>query len=216
MTSSRLPPFHSQLEIRDDSTAPDVVATLDWASRTCAIACLTMVLDHFGRCDSMSPVLRAALDRGALDEGRGWRHGELVAVLQDFGLAAFRRNWRLLDGREAEYLAGRPRSDGVQLELDLVRRQMIGEGVGTLRAMLAADAAVIVSVLRPFGNIRSIGHQVVLLGIDSNEVTYHDPAEYGGAFRRCSVAEFIDNWKGTSIVAVEPASVADVISPNRG
>src|SRR5690349_13397731 len=104
-------PFHCQrdLESVEGAPPPPSVPTgpMTWADRGCAIASLTMVLDYWGRCSRSDEVLAVALQHAAYDPVRGWLHGGLVQVLQWYGLAACRRNWRLLDGNESAYLAGR-------------------------------------------------------------------------------------------------------------
>src|SRR4051812_22155536 len=120
-----------------------------WGPRSCAIACAAMVLRAYGRSVSMEDALDAALARGGWDDARGWRHSVLVDVLQSYGLLALRRNWRLLDGREDDYLAGRPVTVATAREIDAVKRQMLDEGVETLRRLVAAGAPAVVSVHRP-------------------------------------------------------------------
>ena len=159
-----------------------------------------MVLDHFDLCDDMSEVMADAMNRGAFDPERGWLHGQMVEVLQAFGLLAYRRNWRLLDGHEGEYLAGRCLTADARRELDVVRAEMTREGIRTVHDLLEADVPVTVSIYRPIGDRASIGHQVVLLAADQDEVIFHDPAHADGALSRCAHDEFFANWKGTAII----------------
>jgi Peptidase_C39 like family len=194
-------PFSCQRELAVPAGALSSPAGISWAERGCAIACVTMVLNYHGRRASMADVLSAALARQAFDPVRGWRHTRLVEVLQAYGLTAYRRNWRLLDGHEADYLAGRAASGAVGAELALVRRQMLAEGVWRIGSLLAEQVPVVVSTYRPPGDRSSIGHQLVLVALDADEVVYHDPAQEAGAFLRCGLETFLANWKGTAIVA---------------
>lgn len=191
-------PFHAQRELhRDEGGTP-------WADRACAIACLTMLLAFHGRALTMAEVLAQALARGAFHPQRGWLHTGLVDLLQASGLTAYRRNWRLLDGAEQRYLAGRPSTPATRREIALVKAQMIEEGLRTVAALTDAGLPVITSVHRPWGARDTIGHQIVVIGTDGDAFVHHDPAEPDGAHRRVPVATFTASWKGLAIVALSP------------
>jgi hypothetical protein len=205
-------PFHSQRGLSANGV-PRPPGGADWRDRTCAIACATMVVNHYGHDVTMADVLERALARNGFDAGRGWLQGPLVEVLQSFGLAAYRRNWRLLDRREDLYLAGREATPAARSEIALVRRGMLAEGVWTIRRLVDAGVPVVVSTYRPWGDRSSPGHQLVLVAVEDGTVTYHDPALETGAFVQCELAALVDNWKGTAIIA-HPRE-ADV-NPNTG
>ncbi len=217
-------PFHTQLDLVTSQPRP-AHSAVDWPHRSCAVACLTMLLHHFGRPASMEDVLRIGLAGEAFDPTRGWLHSGQVGVLQSFGLTAYRRNWRLLDGHEALYLAGRAWDPTTSAEVDLVKRQLLEEGRWTIGRLLAAGVPVIVSVYRPWGDRTSIGHQVVLTGHEDETVTFHDPAVRTGADSRISADVFFASWKGTAIVALDDPppggagagpSVPSQINPSTG
>lgn len=174
-----------------------------------------MVLNFYGRPVSMPQVLTAALDFGAFDPSLGWRHGGLVEVLQSFGLTAYRRNWRLLDGHEQGYLDGRRVSSRARQELSIVATQMIEEGLWTIRTLLAASIPVIVSVYRPWQDSSSVGHQIVLVALEDDHVVYHDPADRSGAANWREVHAFVASWKGTAIVAHKDVSRPRSVIPSR-
>ena len=202
-------PFSCQRHLVASGELPGSPSELSsWADRGCAIACVTMILNYYGRRVSLTEVLVAALARRAFDPERGWRHTRLVEVLQAYGLTAYRRNWRLLDGHERDYLAGRALNAAADAEMAMVRHQMVAEGMWRIGTLLAAQVPVIVSTYRPPGDRSSIGHQLVLVATDGDEIVYHDPAHESGASSRCSRETFGANWKGTAIVAhdgvVEP------------
>jgi hypothetical protein len=189
-----------------------------WPARSCGIACVAMVLGFWGEDAGMSGLLRQALGLGAWDGKLNWRHAHLVALLASYGLTAWRRNWRLLNGREGEYLDGRSADAQTAVELDRVRCQMIDEGLHTLASVVGHGLPVIVSVYRPAWDRRSTGHLVVLVGWQGEQVRYHDPAERDGRSRTISVADFRRRWKGTAIFATargsgDPAAAADVAAP---
>jgi hypothetical protein len=194
-------PFHAQRSLADEC-APDVDGAT-WTERCCAIACATMVLNHYQRRARMVDVLSRALARSAYAPDTGWSHSALVDVLQSYGLLTYRRNWRLLDGHEVPYLAGRPRTPATEAELRLVKQQMIDEGLWRIRD-LVRSGPVITSVYRPWGDRTGMGHQIVLLGTEGERLYYHDPAEASGAFRSVAARTFTDGWKGLAIVATEP------------
>lgn len=206
-------PFLSQRDfgqLADDPRASR--QGIEWHERSCAVACLTMVLQHFGRSVTMDDVLLSGLAHNAFDPTRGWLHSGQVAVLQSYGLAAYRRNWRLMDGRESEYLAGRRLTPLTRQEVSMVQQELLEEGVWTVRR-LTRQIPLILSIFRPWGDDSSIGHQVVILNANESCVTFHDPAERAGANICRPAADFFGNWKGTAIVAFhQEASV----NPNRG
>ncbi|HST54906.1 MAG TPA: C39 family peptidase [Solirubrobacteraceae bacterium] len=183
-----------------------------WGDRACAIASATMVLNYFGRRVSLNDVLVAALAERGFDSVRGWRHAAIVSVLQSFGLAAYRRNWRLLQGREQAYLDGRTLTSARRAELEAVAAQMVEEGVGTIERLLGAGVPVILSIYRPWGDRTSVGHQVVLLSLDARSAVLHDPAHLDGAAVTYERDALITNWKGTAIVGHLPQGV----SPSTG
>lgn len=202
-------PFVCQWQVQAPENCGRVDGRADWAARSCAIACLTMVLRARGCPVSLPDVLTAALERKGWDPGRGWRHGVLVDVLHSFGVPAHRRNWRLLDGHETDYLDGRDVTDGTRRELEDVRRQMLEEGVWRIRRALGSGVPVITSIYRPYGNRSSVGHQVVLLPRpagepNEGEITYHDPALRDGESVSCPGTRFWPNWKGTAILLAHP------------
>jgi hypothetical protein len=211
-------PFSCQLRLVPSAAVPPTApGGLPWPERSCAIACVTMVLNYFGRRVQMPQILDAALARGALDPVRGWVHTRLVEVLQAHGLTAYRRNWRLLDGREREYLAGREPSAATRAELDAVRRQMLAEGRWAVTTLLDAQVPVIVSTHRPAGDRSSVGHQTVLVARDGRDLVFHDPALEAGAFLRMPEDVFWPNWKGTAIVAHDGQPWFDSgLSPSTG
>ena len=201
-------PFLRQRQaVATSSAGPELPEGVTWGDRSCAIACATMVLNHFGRPVSIGDVLDAALAAEAFDPGRGWRHSGIVGVLQSFGLTAYRRNWRLLTGHEEAYLGGRELTPAAREELEIVTAQMLEEGVGTIERLLAAGVPVIVSIHRPSGDRSSLGHQVVLLALDEHGASVHDPAREDGAAVTCDREGLIANWKGTAIVAHPPGSI---------
>jgi Peptidase_C39 like family len=195
-------PFLCQWDLVPGELPPDLRG-LPWPRAGCAIACATMILNHHGQPATMGEVLTEALAAGAFDPRRFWLHAQLVGMLRGRGVAACRRNWFLLDGREAQYLAGRPLDDDARAELAWVRRQMVDEALGTIGASLAAGAPVVASVRSPSGVAGGPGHQVLLVGRDGDALLRHDPARRDGAFLPLGLEAFLAAWKGTAIL-VEP------------
>jgi hypothetical protein len=217
-------PFVSQWELADPSPDGngDLQHATSWARRSCAIACVTMVLNYWEIPMRIAEVLSTALKAGAWDPLRCWMHGPLVGVIAQHGLVACRRNWRLLDGREAQYLAGRTVAEP-QPELRWVRQQMLAEGLGTLTTLIHQGVPVIVSVYRPFEHFEAPGHQVVLLSADHERLVYHDPAEPDGQGCTISKEKFLRNWKGTALIAVprghqslDVGYRAEIVNPSTG
>jgi hypothetical protein len=105
-----------------------------------------------------------------------------------------------MDGNEVRYLAGRPLTHRTRAEIEQVRRQMRDEGFATICRLLGDGTPVIASVLRPWGDRSSLGHQIVLLSATTATVTYHEPAVPDGASQRVPSQVFLDGWKGLAIV----------------
>lgn len=211
-------PFMCQWDLKpgdepsaDFCAAAGVIAPPEgWAERCCGIACLAMLLAFWDKHAQLRTLLHEAIESGAWGGERNWRHTELVGLLSRRGLTAWRRNWRLLEGRERAYLDGRIPDEGTVAELDRVRSQMINEGLYSLEETVNAGQPVIVSVYRPAWDRSSPGHMIVLTGWHSGELRYHDPAERDGASSTTSIADFRRSWKGTAIFAAarEPGTVS--------
>ncbi len=181
-------------------TLPPNLRSLPWPRAGCAIACAAMVLNYHGQPATMGEVLTEALAAGAFDPRRFWLHAQLVGMLRGRGVPACRRNWFLLDGREAQYLAGRPLDDDARAELAWVRRQMVDEALGTIGACLTAGALVVASVRSPSGVTGGPGHQVLLVGQNGDALLHHDPARRDGAFLPLRLEAFLAAWRGTAIL----------------
>jgi hypothetical protein len=135
-------PFYSQyLDIKDPH----------WIIRSCGITCIKMALDYFGaKTPDLDTMIKKAVAMGAYGDS-GWYHDGLIAMANDYGVAASRKE-----------------------DMDKV------SGVSELRNAIAEGGVVVVSVVQRLLG-RKKYHQVLLIGYREEGqglkgFYYHDPA----------------------------------------
>jgi len=69
-------------------------------------------------------------------------------------------------------------------------------GIEDLKTNLEKGLPIIV-LIDPspiYGGIAGFGHFILVVGMENNEVIYHDPGISDGDFRRCEVEKFLKAW----------------------
>ena len=156
-------PYYSQYEgIKDEA----------WQGRACGLVCLKMVLDfHRVETPEINEFLKIALDKEAYHESNGWIHDRLLAVAEDLGMKAYRK-----EGMENEQELKDFLDKGNPVTVSIKARKFSSEFEGKF-------------------------HQVVLIGYDENGFYYHDSdyrnKEGNGLF--VPVDKFIEYWRKMAI-----------------
>ncbi len=145
-------PFHSQYS---DSIEKD------WQDRSCAVLCLQMVLDFYGKKVEPMNLIKEGLEISELlkEKGRekdgytrgfGWGHELLVILLKNNGVLAYRQDFKN-SKFEKEYF---------ELGLEKIRQNLLNK------------KPVITSIAKDINNPKTSGHMVVVSGFeeDSGEV----------------------------------------------
>lgn len=159
-----------------------------WRPRACGMTCLKMVLDYYApKLDIEVPSLDDLIEEGISIEGysaHGWIHDKLVLIAHNYGMPAYREEFRTIIPTRQKALATR----GLRKILDFLH-----EG-----------KPVIVSVE---GNFEDGGdfHQVVLVGFEKegsvDTIIYHEPAaqDETGKNRRVAKETFLKHWRNLGI-----------------
>ena len=157
-------PFYSQFQD---------IPQVEWKMEGCGIASLAMEAGFYTQKKiSVPELLNRAIDSGAYAPGVGWKHAQLAALAELYGLTG--QNYDLSDLGSAAALS--------QLESFLL------------------NGPVIASIHNKFNPKATLGHLIVVTGLDNDAVFYHDPAYGQKTERSISLAKFMQGWKQKIIV----------------
>ena len=164
------------------------IPAIEWQSSGCGVASLAMALEFYkpkmGRV-SVTNLILQALEFGAYQTNVGWKHKELAALAGLYGLTGKNYDLSELDNRSA---------------------------FEQFKSVLA-DGPVIVSIHNKFNSKNTLGHLVVVTGIENDVVFYHDPAG-NQKEKAISAGVFLGGWKKRFIVVRETTGGnSDYLSP---
>ncbi len=165
-------PFYSQFQD---------IPSVEWRSAGCGIASLAMEMEFFKPKNkvSVTKLLLQALDFGAYTADVGWKHKELAALAELYGLTG--KNYDLIALNN-------------QTAFDQFKDFLIG-------------GPIIVSIHNKFNPKAALGHLVVVTGIEDGMIFYHDPAYGNKTERKISEKDFLRGWKKRFIVVREKTRV---------
>lgn len=167
-------PFYSQFQD---------VPRIEWQGKACGIASLAMAMEFYKpKSVSVTKLLLQALDFGAYQINAGWKHQELSALAELYGLSGKAYDFAKLDNRSA---------------------------FNEFKTVLK-DGPVIVSIHNKFNPKSGLGHLIVVTGINDNAVFYHDPAG-NGKEKAISASGFLSGWKQRFIAVRERAQAAETL-----
>jgi predicted double-glycine peptidase len=155
-------PFYSQFQD---------ISLVEWQKLGCGVASLAMVVNYY-KPDSASvmALLNQGIASGAYQDGVGWKHRELAALTNDYGLSNQVHDFYKLSNEAA-----------FDKFLELLK-----------------DGPVIVSIHNKFDPRATLGHIVVATGYENGYVIYNDPTY--GPEKRISLDCFLNGWKRRLIV----------------
>ncbi len=129
-------PYYSQHEDIKDEV---------WQGRACGLVCLKMVLDfHRTETPEINKFLKVALDKEAYHGTNGWIHDKLLAIVEELGMEAYRK-----EGMEDNQLLKDFLDKGNPVIVSIKAQKFSPEFEGKF-------------------------HQIVLIGYDENGFYYHD------------------------------------------
>ncbi|TSC83259.1 MAG: Uncharacterized protein G01um101419_89 [Parcubacteria group bacterium Gr01-1014_19] len=160
-------PFYSQFQD---------IPQVEWQSSACGIASMAMAMEFYQpKSVSVPKLLLQALDLGAYKPGIGWKHKELSALAELYGLTGKNYDFANLDNQT------------------VFNRFKDFMKVGP----------VIVSIHNKFNPKATLGHIVVVTGMADGMIFYHDPASGNKIEKKISESDFLKGWKRRFIVVRE-------------
>lgn len=159
-------PFYSQFQ--------DITLS-EWQKLGCGVASLAMVVNYY-KPDSASvmALLNRGIASGAYQDSVGWKHAELAALANKYGLSSQVYDFYKLNNEAA-----------FDKFLELLK-----------------DGPVIVSIHNKFDPRATLGHIIVATGYENGEVIYNDPTY--GPDKRISLDGFLNGWKRRLIIVRIP------------
>ena len=152
------------------------IPRVEWRAEGCGIAAMAMEIEFYKpNSVSMTDLILQALKLGAHTPGVGWKHKELAALAGLYGL------------------------DGKNYDLTKMSGQ---EAFGDFKNRLA-EGPVIVSIHNKFDPRATLGHLVVVTGMDNGMIFYHDPAYGNKIAKMISEKGFMKGWKQRFITVRE-------------
>lgn len=153
------------------------IPRIEWQSEGCGVASLAMELEYYRpKGVSVTKVLLQALEFGAYTPDVGWKHKELSALAELYGLSGKNYDFTGADNATAfsrfkDFLASGP---------------------------------IIVSIHNKFNPKATLGHLVVVVGMtEDGVISYHDPAYGNKTERKISQSDFLRGWKKRFITVRE-------------
>jgi len=152
------------------------IPAVEWQHEGCGIAALAMEVEFFKpKSVSITTLLLQALDSGAYTTDVGWKHKELAGLAGLYGLTG--KNYDLANA-DNETAFGRFKE-------------------------LLVGGPMIVSIHNKFNPKATLGHLVVVTGIDNGTILYHDPAYGNKTERKITENDFLKGWKRRFITVRE-------------
>ncbi len=153
------------------------IKTYEWQQQGCGIASLAMAIDYYKpNTVSVNKLLTQAIVSGAYVPNVGWKHTELAALAGKYGLV----------GKTYDFSKTSNQTAFAELK-DLLN-----------------DGPVIVSIHNKFDPKATLGHIVVVTGLDEQNVYYNNPALRTPGGSQISIADFLKGWKRRFITVREP------------
>jgi len=174
--------------------------TKEWQSKSCAIVCVKMMLDFFGKKVDVESLIKEGLvisnnlsKKGKPQNGYtkefGWGHDSLLMLLRNRGVVAYEQEFKSF-------------TDGF-LEND----SLAEFGVNKIADSIKKEFPVIISIAKNASNRRLSGHMVIVYGYEEKKgilsgFYINDPeqkTELKGKNIFIKKEDFIKNWKKLAI-----------------
>ena len=149
---------------------------VEWQKKGCGIAALAMAIEFYKpNSVAVMQLLAESIEAGAYQPGIGWKHKQLSSVVENYGL----------EGKNYDF-----------------------SKLGNLAAFermkyFLQDGPVVVSIHNKFNPKATLGHIVVVTGIENGFIHYNDPAGMK-VEKKISTSNFLKGWKKRFIVVRIP------------
>lgn len=193
-------PYYSQQKDVEDER---------WKRRACGIVCLKMVMEYFGDRERKAPSLNKLIKENEFIGGFtefGSKHEALVILLRNYGINAYRQEFRSLAN---DLETGKAEESPYEEE-------MVDFGIGKISFALGERKPVIASVFKGFSE-RDKFHLIVLTGFEKrggrlsgfyfNDPDY--PSADEGKNRFVPLDLFKDNWRKMVIFSESGVAAGD-------
>jgi uncharacterized protein YvpB len=158
------------------------IPRVEWQKKGCGIASLAMAIEFYKpNSVAIMQLLAEAIEAGAYQPGVGWKHKQLSSLVENYGL----------EGKNYDF-----------------------SKTGNLAAFdrfkyFLSEGPVIVSIHNKFNPKATLGHIVVVTGMDNGFIHYHDPAGMK-VEKKISTAGFLKGWKRRFIVVREKPQLQSI------
>jgi len=170
----------------------------EWQDKACGIACLKMALSYSGKGEEISAMdlIKEGKYIGGYNPLHGWLHDSLVNILRNYGLPAYRQEFRSHSVNPSEKNSTK----------SIHEEKLISVGVGKIIQSIEKGSPVVISVKEGFDTNNST-HLILLVGfkIEDRSVTgffYFDPnksQDEGIEPQFMSLDRFNSNWRKLAI-----------------
>lgn len=181
-------PYHSQNEN---------AVLREWHDRSCAIACVKMILDSFTDEDiSMFDLIHEGLAINAHTE-HGWSHDGIVRILRNHRVLAYSQEFKSVKINVTE--------SGVSFSKSEHQDELRENGILKMLEEIQKGNPVICSVEAGFSDNKT-SHTILIKGFridgENRSFIYHDPDSRNGEIKdniEVEIERFLKYWKGLSI-----------------
>lgn len=172
----------------------------DWQIKSCAIACIKMVMEFLNNDNqnlpSIDELIKEGIIIGAHSTSSGWIHAGLVRLAHNHGYSAYNEEFRSIRVDIAEATFNQSEHEEI----------LLNKAISKIKRKIENNFPVIISCSAGWQDIQRY-HQVVIIGIEEEgkEVKgfyYHEPeakSELEGANRFVDIETFKTHWRKFAI-----------------
>lgn len=170
----------------------------EWQDKSCGIACVKMALSYTGKESKASSMdlIKEGRYIGGYNPLHGWSHDALVNILRNYGLPAYRQEFRSHSVNPSEKNSTK----------STYEEKLVSVGIGKIIQSIEKGSPVIISVKEGFDKNNST-HLILLVGFktEDSSVTgffYFDPntsQDEGIEPQFMTLERFNSNWRKLAI-----------------
>lgn len=180
-------PFFSQ----NDESVP-----VKWHDKSCAIACVSMMIGYLLKEVSIESLINEALAINAYTE-HGWSHDGIVRLLRNHGVSAYTQEFRAVS---VKFENEKP-----IFEESIYAREFVIKGILKIFENISQNFPVICSMKEGFEDNKT-SHTILITGFvidgENKTIIYHDPDSRNGERKEnksADISRFLEYWKGLAV-----------------